>query len=114
MSKMLEDQGKENHHLQQLLTENNKSMISFYQYEAVKLELDNSKSQLANLKTQLSITLADKDQLFSNLVDLKNSLVFVMANIDKLYDKTATAVAMKMTVLEDKVVRVQDVIKETV
>ena len=43
-SKMLEESGKENHHLQQLLTENNKSMISFYQYEAVKLELENSKS----------------------------------------------------------------------
>jgi hypothetical protein len=50
--------------------------------------------------------MAEKDSLHSNLVDLKNSLVFVMANIDKLYDKTTTAVTMKMTVLEDKVVRV--------
>ena len=66
------------------------------------------------MKTQLSITIADKDQLYSNLVDVKNSLVFVMANIDKLYDKTSTAVTMKMSVLEDKVIRVQDVIKETV
>jgi hypothetical protein len=62
----------------------------------------------------MSITIADKDSLFSNLVDVKNSLVFVMANIDKLYDKTNTAVNMKMSVLEDKVIRVQDVIKETV
>ena len=58
---MLEDSGKENHHLQQLLTENNKSMISFYQYEAVKIDLENTQSQLSNLKTQMSITIADKD-----------------------------------------------------
>ena len=62
----------------------------------------------------MSITIADKDSLYSNLMDVKNSLVFVMANIDKLYDKTNTAVNMKMSVLEDKVIRVQDVIKETV
>ena len=111
---MLEDSGKETHHLQQLLTENNKSMISFYQYEAVKLELEATQSQLGALKTHLSLTVADKDSLFSNLVDVKNSLVFVMANIDKLYDKTNTAVTTKMSVLEDKVIRVQDVIKETV
>jgi chromosome segregation ATPase len=89
-------------------------MISFYQYETVKLELENAQSQLTNLKTQLSITLADKDQLHSNLIDVKNSLAFVMANIEKLYDKTNSAVNLKMSVLEDKVVRVQDVIKETV
>jgi exo-beta-1,3-glucanase (GH17 family) len=89
-------------------------MISFYQYEAVKIDLENTQSQLSNLKTQMSITIADKDSLFSNLMDVKNSLVFVMANIDKLYDKTSTAVNMKMNVLEDKVIRVQDVIKETV
>jgi exo-beta-1,3-glucanase (GH17 family) len=89
-------------------------MISFYQYEAVKIDLENTQSQLSNLKTQMSITIADKDSLFSNLIDVKNSLVFVMANIDKLYDKTSTAVNMKMSVLEDKVIRVQDVIKETV
>lgn len=89
-------------------------MISFYQYEAVKIDLENTQSQLSNLKTQMSITIADKDSLFSNLMDVKNSLVFVMANIDKLYDKTSTAVNMKMRVLEDKVIRVQDVIKETV
>jgi exo-beta-1,3-glucanase (GH17 family) len=89
-------------------------MISFYQYEAVKIDLENTQSQLSNLKTQMSITIADKDSLFSNLMDVKNSLVFVMANIDKLYDKTSTAVNMKMSVLEDKVIRVQDVIKETV
>ena len=47
-------------------------------------------------------------------MDVKNSLVFVMANIDKLYDKTSVAVNTKMSVLEDKVIRVQDVIKETV
>ena len=89
-------------------------MISFYQYEAVKIDLENTQSQLSNLKTQMSITIADKDSLFSNLMDVKNSLIFVMANIDKLYDKTSTAVNMKMRVLEDKVIRVQDVIKETV
>jgi hypothetical protein len=37
-----------------------------------------------------------------------------MANIDKVYEKTHIAVNLKMSVLEDKVVRVQDVIKETV
>jgi exo-beta-1,3-glucanase (GH17 family) len=89
-------------------------MISFYQYEAVKIDLENTQSQLSNLKTQMSITIADKDSLFSNLMDVKNSLVFVMANIDKLYDKTSVAVNTKMSVLEDKVIRVQDVIKETV
>jgi exo-beta-1,3-glucanase (GH17 family) len=89
-------------------------MISFYQYEAVKIDLENTQSQLSNLKTQMSITIADKDSLFSNLMDVKNSLVFVMANIDKLYDKTSLAVNTKMSVLEDKVIRVQDVIKETV
>ena len=111
---MLEDSGKETHHLQQLLTENNKSMISFYQYEAVKLELEATQSHLGALKTHLALTVADKDALFSNLADVKNSLVFVMAHIDKLYEKTNTAVTVRMSVLEDKVIRVQDVIKETV
>jgi len=41
-------------------------------------------------------------------------LSFVLANVDKLHAKTTAAVDMKMKALEDKVVRVQDVIKETV
>jgi hypothetical protein len=52
--------------------------------------------------------------LHSNLVDVKNSLSFVLANIEKLYDKTKLAVEAKMSVIEDKVMRIQDVIRETV
>ena len=68
----------------------------------------------AALKTQLAITVAEKDSLLSNLFDIKNSLVFVMANIDKKYQSTEYVVNQKMSALEDKVSRVQDVIRETV
>ena len=56
-----------------------------YQYESVKTDLLSSQSQNAALKTQLAITVAEKDSLFSNLLDIKNSLVFVMAIVDKKY-----------------------------
>ncbi len=52
--------------------------------------------------------------MLSNIVDMKNSLVFVLSNVDKLYEKTLGAVQQRMKALEEKVVRVQDVIKETV
>lgn len=58
--------------------------------------------------------MAEKDTLFSHLVDVKNSLIFVMANIDKRYESTSKAVNQKMLALEDKILRVQDVIKDTV
>ncbi len=51
----------------------------------MKTDLLSSQSQNAALKTQLAITVAEKDSLFSNLLDIKNSLVFVMAIVDKKY-----------------------------
>ena len=58
--------------------------------------------------------MAEKDTLFSHLVDIKNSLIFVMANVDKRHEATTNMMNEKMLALEDKVVRVQDVIKDTV
>ena len=54
----------------------------------MKTDLLSSQSQNAALKTQLAITVAEKDSLFSNLLDIKNSLVFVMAIVDKKYQNT--------------------------
>lgn len=110
----LETQAKENNHLQHILQKSDDSKISVYQYESVKTDLLSSQSQNAALKTQLAITVAEKDSLFSNLLDIKNSLVFVMAIVDKKYQNTEYVVNQKMSALEDKVMRVQDVIKETV
>ena len=81
----LETQAKENNHLQHILKKSDDSKISVYQYESVKTDLLSSQSQNAALKTQLAITVAEKDSLFSNLLDIKNSLVFVMAIVDKKY-----------------------------
>lgn len=67
-----------------------------------------------SLNTQLAISVAEKDTLFSHLADIKNSLIFVMANVDKRYEFTNNMINGKMLALEDKVVRVQDVIKDTV
>ena len=110
----LETQAKENNHLQHILKKSDDSKISVYQYESVKTDLLSSQSQNAALKTQLAITVAEKDSMFSNLLDIKNSLVFVMAIVDKKYQNTEYVVNQKMSALEDKVMRVQDVIKETV
>ena len=110
----METQAKENNHLQHILKKSDDSKISVYQYESVKTDLLSSQSQNAALKTQLAITVAEKDSLFSNLLDIKNSLVFVMAIVDKKYQNTEYVVNQKMSALEDKVMRVQDVIKETV
>jgi hypothetical protein len=66
------------------------------------------------LNTQLAITVAEKDALFSHLVDVKNSLIFVMANIDKKFESTLKLSSQKILTLEDKVMRVQDAIKDTV
>ena len=68
-----------------MLKKSDDSKISVYQYESVKTDLLSSQSQNAALKTQLAITVAEKDSLFSNLLDIKNSLVFVMAIVDKKY-----------------------------
>ena len=81
----METQAKENNHLQHILKKSDDSKISVYQYESVKTDLLSSQSQNAALKTQLAITVAEKDSLFSNLLDIKNSLVFVMAIVDKKY-----------------------------
>lgn len=62
----------------------------------------------------MSISEADKAALYSNMMDIRHSLAFVQSNVDKCYDKTMASVTEKVKVLEDKVVRVQDVIKETV
>ncbi len=80
----------------------------------MKTDLDMAQSQLASLNTQLAITMASKDTLYSHLVDVKNSLIFVLAHIDKKFDQTVGLMNKKILVLEDKVLRVQDVIKETV
>lgn len=58
--------------------------------------------------------MAEKDSLFSNLVDIKNSLIFVLSNIDKKTESTDYLMNEKLKKLEDKVLRVQDVVKETV
>ena len=84
----METQAKENNHLQHILKKSDYSKISVYQYESVKTDLLSSQSQNAALKTQLAITVAEKDSLFSNLLDIKNSLVFVMAIVDKKYQNT--------------------------
>ena len=102
----LETQAKENNHLQHILKKSDDSKISVYQYESVKTDLLSSQSQNAALKTQLAITVAEKDSLFSNLLDIKNSLVFVMAILDKKYQNTEYVVNQKMSALEDKVMRV--------
>jgi hypothetical protein len=57
---------------------------------------------------------AEKDSLFSNLVDIKNSLIFVLSNIDKKTESTDYLMNEKLKKLEDKILRVQDVVKETV
>jgi len=62
----------------------------------------------------LAICVAEKDSLFSNLVDIKNSLIFVLSNIDKKTESTDYLMNEKLKKLEDKVLRVQDVVKETV
>ncbi len=84
----LETQAKENNHLQHILKKSDDSKISVYQYESVKTDLLSSQSQNAALKTQLAITVAEKDSLFSNLLDIKNSLIFVLAHVDKKYQQT--------------------------
>lgn len=58
------------------------------------------------LNTQLAISAAEKDSLFSHLVSVKNSIIFVMANIDKRFEVTHKMMNQKMQTLEDKVVRV--------
>ena len=62
----------------------------------------------------MAICVAEKDSLFSNLVDIKNSLIFVLSNIDKKTESTDYLMNEKLKKLEDKVLRVQDVVKETV
>lgn len=84
----LETQAKENNHLQHILKKSDDSKISVYQYESVKTDLLSSQSQNAALKTQLAITVAEKDSLFSNFLDIKNSLIFVLAAVDKKYQQT--------------------------
>ena len=84
----LETQAKENNHLQHILKKSDDSKISVYQYESVKTDLLSSQSQNAALKTQLAITVAEKDSLFSNFLDIKNSLIFVLAHVDKKYQQT--------------------------
>ena len=102
----LETQAKENNHLQHILKKTDDSKISVYQYESVKTDLSSAQSQLAALKTQLAIAVAEKDSLFSNLVDIKNSLIFVLAAVDKKYENTEYVVNQRMSALEDKVIRV--------
>ena len=97
-----------------MLAKSDESKISVYQYEQVKTDLGMARSKNAALETSLAISGADKDALYSHLVDVKNSLIFVMANVDKKYEHTIKTMNEKMLKLEDKVVRVQDVIKETV
>ena len=55
-----------------------------------------AQSQLAALNTQLAISVAEKDSLFSHLMSVKNSIIFVMANIDKRSEVTQKAMNQKM------------------
>ena len=89
------------------------STISVYQYEQARYDLDLAKSNLVQTSTQLAIAIAQKDALFSHLVDLKNSMAFVLSQVDKFAEKTEKEMNSKMQTLEDKVNRVQEVIKDT-